>query len=62
MNISHLIVHVYQIEKENLMRASKEVWRINEDDNNSSKIIFEVQGKPKFNKRFSSLDNPNNLI
>ncbi|WMV49836.1 hypothetical protein MTR67_043221 [Solanum verrucosum] len=54
MNISCLMVHVEQIEEQKLKQVNREVKRARTDDGNSSKGKFEVQGKPRFKKRFSN--------
>ncbi|KAH0680946.1 hypothetical protein KY285_021901 [Solanum tuberosum] len=50
MNISHLMVHVEQIEEQNLKQVSREVKRARTDDGNSSKVKFAFQDKPRFKK------------
>ncbi|KAK4721406.1 hypothetical protein R3W88_011639 [Solanum pinnatisectum] len=54
MNISCLMVHAKQIEEQKLKQVNREVKRARTDDGNFSKGMFEVQGKPRFKKRFSS--------
>ncbi|KAH0636267.1 hypothetical protein KY290_036703 [Solanum tuberosum] len=54
MNISRLMVHADQIEEQNLKQVSREVKRARTDDGNSSKGKVEVQGKPRFKRRFSN--------
>uniref|UniRef100_M1DRH0 Gag-pol polyprotein n=1 Tax=Solanum tuberosum TaxID=4113 RepID=M1DRH0_SOLTU len=54
MNISRLMVHAKQIEEQKLKQVGREIKRGRVDDGNSSKGRFEVQGKPRFKKRFSN--------
>ena len=51
-NISHLMVHAKQIEEKNLRQVGREQSRTRVEDNNSFKSRLEVQGKPKFKKRY----------
>ncbi|XP_049372558.1 uncharacterized protein LOC125837496 [Solanum verrucosum] len=54
INISHLMVHAEQIEEQKLKQVGREVKKARVDDGNSSNNRFEVQGKPRFKKRFSN--------
>ena len=54
MNISRLMVHAEQIEEQHLKQVNREPKRARTDDGNSSKGKFEVQGKPRFKRRFSN--------
>lgn len=60
MKISHHMVHDKQIESEKLRQACRKLTSTKLEDNISSKSRFEVQGKPKFKKRFSNEDTTNN--
>ena len=53
MDISRLIVHAKQIEKQNIKQVCRELKKVRTDDGNSSKTKFEVQYKPRFKSRFS---------
>ena len=53
MNVSPLMVHAEQIEK-NLKKVGKELKKVIVEDGNYSKTRFEVQDKPRFKRRFSN--------
>ena len=54
MDISRLIVHAKQIEKQNIKQVCRELKKVRTDDGNSSKTKFEVQDNLRFKKRFSN--------
>ncbi|KAK4712764.1 hypothetical protein R3W88_018671 [Solanum pinnatisectum] len=54
MNISRLMVHAEQIEEQKLNQVGRELKRSRTDDGSSSKNRFEIQGKPRFKKKFSN--------
>ena len=54
MNISHLMVHAEKIEEQKLKQVGRESNRLKRDEGNFSNARFEVQGKPRLNKRSSN--------
>ena len=54
MDISHLMVHAEQIEKQKPKQVGRELKMVRTKEGNSSKNRFEVQHKPWFKRRFSN--------
>ena len=54
MDLSRLMVHAQQIEENSLKTKNREAKKARTYDGGTSKDKFEIQDKPKFNKRFSN--------